>query len=50
MRMLAPCVGTRGPRDHVERAGAVAETLASGAGHNHGAFTLCLESYEFHDD
>ena len=48
MRMLAPRVGVCWSRDDVERAGTVAETLASGRRHNHGALALRFERDEFH--
>src|ERR1700685_4340101 len=50
MRMLAPCVDIGRARDDLERARAVAETLASGAGHDHGALALRLKRDEFHDN
>ena len=50
MRMLAPGAGIGGTCDDVDRAGAVAETLAPGLGHNHGAFALHFKRYEFHRD
>src|SRR5580700_2007932 len=48
MRMLAPGAGIGGPCDDIDRAGAVAETLAPGFGHNHGSFALYFKRYEFH--
>jgi hypothetical protein len=50
MRMLAPCVGIGRARDDLERAGAVAQALASGVGHNHGALAIRFKRYEFHGD
>lgn len=50
MRMLAPCAGIGRARDDIERAGTVAQALAPGVGHNHGALANRFKRYEFHGD